>query len=83
MHFAKVKMVHKIQYGNYHGKLSSYLGFKVLVPLSDCQAVVKAYDRRKNHSAVKTDGKICFREDIDAFIRMLNLINLQIMQSMN
>ena len=76
-------MVDKIQYGNYHEKLSSYLGCKVLLPLSDCQQVVKAYGRRKNHSTVKTDGKICVREDIDAFIRMLNLINLQIMQSMN
>ena len=34
-------------------------------------------DRWKNHNGVKIDRKICFREDIDAFIRMHKLINLQ------
>ena len=31
----------------------------------------------KNYNGVKIDGKICFREDVDAFIRMHKLINLQ------
>ena len=35
------------------------------------------FDRRKNYNGVKTDGKICFMEDIDAFIRTYKLINLQ------
>ena len=30
MHFPKVKIVNKKQYGNYHGELSCYLGFKFL-----------------------------------------------------
>ena len=34
-------------------------------------------DRWKNYNGVKIDRKICFREDIDAFIRMHELINLQ------
>ena len=38
---------------------------------------MQTFDRRKNHYEVKIDGKICFREDIDAFIRMHKLINLQ------
>ena len=36
MHFPKIKMVDKKQYGNYYGELSCYLGFKFLVSLSDC-----------------------------------------------
>ena len=45
MHFPKVKMVDKIQYGNYHGELSCYFGFKFLVPLSDCQQIVQKKKR--------------------------------------
>ena len=39
---------------------------------------MQTFDRRKNHYGVKIDGKICFTEDIDAFIRMHKLIDLQI-----
>ena len=77
MLFPKVKMVDKIQYGDYHGELSCYFGFKFLVPLSDCQQIVQTFDRRKNYNGVKIDGKIYFREDTDAFIRMHKLVNLQ------
>ena len=77
MHFPKVKMVGKIQYSNYHGEILNFFGFKFLVPLSDCQQIVQTFSRRKNYNGVKIDGKICFREDIDAFIRMHKLINLQ------
>ena len=35
------------------------------------------FDRRKNYNGVKNSGKICFTEDIDVFIRMYKLINLQ------
>ena len=70
-------MVDKIQYGNYHGELSCYFGFKFLVPLSDWQQTVQTFSRRKNYNGVKIDGKICFREDIVAIIRMHKLINLQ------
>ena len=31
----------------------------------------------KNYNGVKIDGKICFGEDIDAFIRMHKFINIQ------
>ena len=65
-----------MQYGNYHGELSCHFGFKFLVPLSDCQETVYAFDRRKNYDAVKIDGEICFREDIVTLIRMHKLINL-------
>ena len=77
MLFPKVKMVHKIQYGNYHGELSCYFGFKFLVSLSDGQQIVQTFDRRKNYNGLKVDGKICFRGDIDAFVRMHKLINLR------
>ena len=70
MHFPKLKMVDKIQYGNYHEELSCYFGFKSLVLLSDREQIVQTFDRRKNYNAVKIDGKIRFREDIDAFITM-------------
>ena len=70
-------MVDKIQYGNYHGKLSCYFGFKFLVPLSDCQQIMQTFDRRKNYNGVKINGKQYFREDIDAFIRMHKLFNLR------
>ena len=41
MLFPEVKMVDKIQYDNYHRKLSCYCDFKFLVPLSDCQGVAE------------------------------------------
>ena len=69
-------MVDKRQYGNYHGELSFYFGFKFLVPLSDYQQIVQTFDRRKNFNGVKIHGKIRVREDIDVFIRMHKLINL-------
>ena len=77
MFFPTVKMFDKIQYGNSHGELSCYFGFKFLVPLSDCQQIVQTCDRRKNYNGVKIDGQICFRADIDAFIRVHKLIDLQ------
>ena len=52
MYFPKIKMVDKIQYGNYHVELSCYFGFKLLVPLSDCQQIVQMFDRRKNYDGV-------------------------------
>ena len=52
MYFPKIIMVDKIQYGNYHGELSCYFGFKLLVPLSDCQQIVQMFDRRKNYDGV-------------------------------
>ena len=58
---------------NYH--VISVLNF--LVPLSDCQQIVPTFERRKNYNGVKIGGKIFFREDIDVFIRMHKLINLQ------
>ena len=54
-------MVDKIQYGNYHGELYYYFGFKFLVPLPDCQQIVQTFDRRKNCNGVQIHGKICFR----------------------
>ena len=70
-------MVDKIQYGNYHRELSCLFGFKLLVPLSDCQQILQTFYRRKSYNGEKIDEKICFREDIDPFIRMHKLINLQ------
>ena len=35
------------------------------------------FDRRKDYNRVKIAGKIYFREDIDVFIRIHKLINLQ------
>ena len=70
-------MVDKIQYGNYHGELSFFFGFKFLVPLSDYQQIVQTFDRSKNFNGVKTHGKIRVREDFDVFIRMHKLINLR------
>ena len=58
---------------NYH--VISILIF--LVPLSDCQQIVQTFDRRKRYNGVKIGGKICFREEIDVFIRMHKSINLQ------
>ena len=49
----------------------------ILVPLSDCQQIVQTFDRGKNYDGVKIGGEICFREDIDVFIRIHKLINLQ------
>ena len=39
--------------------------------------IVQAFDRRKTYNGIKNDGKICFRVDVDAFIKMHKLINLQ------
>ena len=61
MHFPKVKMVEKIQYGHCHGELSCYFGFKFLVPWSDCQQIMETFDRRKNYNGIKIDGKIFIR----------------------
>ena len=58
---------------NYH--VISILNF--LVPLSDCQQIVQTFDKRKKYNGIKIGGKICFREDIDVFIRMHKLINLK------
>ena len=58
---------------NYH--VISILNF--LVPLSDCQQIVQRFDKRKKYNGIKIGGKICFREDIDVFIRMHKLINLK------
>ena len=43
------------------------------------QTANKQYKRltERKINGENTDGKICFREDIDAFIRMHKLINLQ------
>ena len=38
---------------------------------------MQTFDRKKNYNGVKIGEKICFREDIDVFIRMHKLINLQ------
>ena len=38
---------------------------------------MQTFDRRKGHNEVKIGEKICFREDIDIFMRMHKLINLQ------
>ena len=76
MRFPKIKMVDKIQYGNYHRELSCYFDFKFLAPLSDCQQMVQTSDRKENYNGVKIDGKMCFKENI-VFIRMQKLINLQ------
>ena len=59
------------------GELPCYFGFKYLVPLSNCQQTVQNFDRWKNYNGEKINGKIWFREDIDAFIRMHKLINTQ------
>ena len=77
MHFPKVKVVGKIQYGSYYGELSCFFGFKFLFPLPDCNQVVRTFDRRKNYNGVKIDGKIRYRVDINVFIRMQKSINLQ------
>ena len=58
---------------SYH--VTSILNF--LVPLSDYQQIVQTFDRRKSHNEVKIGEKICFREDIDIFMRIHKLINLQ------
>ena len=52
------------------GELSCYFSFKYLIPLSNCQQIVETLTDEKNYNGVKTDGKTCFREDIDAFIRI-------------
>ena len=39
--------------------------------------IVQTFDRRNNYNGVKTGGEICFRGDIDVFIRIHKLINLQ------
>ena len=38
---------------------------------------MQTFDRRKRYNGVKIGGKICFREEIDVFIRMHKSINLQ------
>ena len=38
---------------------------------------MQTFDRKINYNGVKIGEKICFREDIDVFIRMYKLINLQ------
>ena len=38
---------------------------------------MQTFDRKKNYNGVKIGEKICFREDIDVFIRMHKLINLK------
>ena len=38
---------------------------------------MQTFDRRHKYNRAKIDGKICFREDIDAFIRIHKLINSQ------
>ena len=40
-------MVHKIQYGTYHGELSCYFGFNFLIPLSDCNKERKCLTEEK------------------------------------
>ena len=47
MHLPKIKMVDKIQYGNHHGELSCFFGFKFLVSSSDLQQIVQTFGRRK------------------------------------
>ena len=32
---------------------------------------MQTFDRRKSYNGVKIGGKICFREDIDVFIRIV------------
>ena len=39
--------------------------------------IVQVLDRRKTYNGIKIDGKICFRVDIDAFIKIHKLINSQ------
>ena len=64
-------MVDKIQYNYPVISILNICSF-IKLPINSAN-----FDRWKNYNGVKIDGKICFSEDIDAFIRMHKLINLQ------